>query len=171
MRRVCRGFAVADGRVQVQVSYPATLDPSGDSPTGSIQVGASRLDAAIRATAGQKIVFGYSQGAQVCGAWMRRFAHKPGAPSPDELTFLLIGNPEREFGHPPWVKRTTPNYTQYRVRDVARRDDGWCNWDGSLRRKVGMLGAVHLQYWQTDPYGSEVEVVNVVGGTTYVVAP
>jgi hypothetical protein len=168
MKRICGGFAVKSGNTQIQLRYPATLDPNS---TGSIRIGADNLNSLIRATPGPKIVLGYSQGAQVAGAWLRKFAHAPNAPNPSQLSFVLVGNPERKYGQPPTVKNSTPDYTQYRVWDVARRDDGWCNWDGSLRRKIGMLGRVHLQYWNTDPYNLKNEVVKVVGNTTYVVAP
>ncbi|MBU3752157.1 MAG: hypothetical protein FGM52_17225, partial [Mycobacterium sp.] len=65
MRWVCRGWAGAGGRRQLQVKTPARLDPSaGDNPRGAIHVGALRLDELIRATPGPKVVLGYSQGAQ-----------------------------------------------------------------------------------------------------------
>lgn len=170
MSRVCRGFAVTGGRRQIQVRYPATLDPNG---TGSIAVGCDNLNRLIRATPGPKIVLGYSQGAQVCGAWLRRYAARADAPSPDELSFILIGNPERKYGQQPWTAKTTPDWTQYAVRDVARRNDNWADWHGSAtdNRFRAMFGKIHTNYWQTDIYDPAAEVVKVVGNTTYVIVP
>jgi hypothetical protein len=174
MKRVCKGFAVSPGHTQVQVKTPGTLDASaGDNPKGSIYVAASSLDRMIRNTPGPKIVFGYSQGAQICGTWLRRFAHLPGAPDPAELSFLLIGNPERKFGQQPWTKKQTPDNTQYKVRDVARRNDNWADWHGKPtdNRILALFGSIHTNYWNTDPYDPAAEVIKVVGNTTYVIVP
>ena len=173
MKKVCRGYAVQPGRTQVQVKYPATLDPSGDSPTGSIQTGATNLDKLIRQTPGPKIVFGYSQGAQVAGAWLRKYPQLSDAPPAEELSFLLIGNPERKYGKQPWTKKITPDYTQYKVRDVARRNDNWADWHGSPNdnRIMALFGSIHCNYWNTDPYDPAAEVIKVAGNTTYVIVP
>lgn len=171
MGRVCRSFATTGGRTQIPVRYPARLDLSnGDNPQGSIQTGARLLDAAIRATPGPKTVLGYSQGAQVVGAWMVAHAYRHDAP--DDLQFILIGNLERRYGNPLWVPKTTPDDTRYKVWDVAKSDDGWCN--GTNPKKgliVGVGGKGHLNYWNTDLFGPDNEVIRVVGNTTYVVAP
>lgn len=175
MARVCSGYAVKPGHRQIQVKYPASLDPSaGDNPRASIYVGATALDKLIRSTPGPKIVFGYSQGAQVAGTWMRRFAHLPDAPSPDELSFLLIGNPERRYGQQPWTKKQTPDNTQYRVRDVSRKNDNWADYNPKVHgtnKIVALFGSIHTNYWNTDPYGPKAEVVRVEGNTTYVIVP
>ena len=175
MARVCKGYAVKPGHRQVQVKYPAALDPSaGTNPRGSIHVGSTNLDRLIRSTPGPKIVLGYSQGAQVAGTWLRRFAHVAGAPSPDELSFLLIGNPERKYGQQPWTVKQTPDDTQYAVRDVSRRHDNWADYSKAKHggnRILAMFGSVHTNYWNTDPYGSEAEVIRTVGNTEYVIVP
>lgn len=175
MRRVCNGYAVSEGRRQVQVKYPAVLDPSaGDNPAGSIAVGARNLDRLIRSTPGPKVVLGYSQGAQVAGSWLRRYAGVHGAPGPQELRFLLIGNPERRFGRQPWTKKVTPDDTRYLVWDVARRHDNWADYDSAVhpsRRMAAMFGSIHTNYWSVDPFRLDAEVVAVVGNTTYVRVP
>jgi hypothetical protein len=173
MGRVCRRFATTGGRHQVQVRYPAMLDPSGDNPGGSIQTGARNLDRLIRSTTGPKIVLGYSQGAQVCGAWMRRYAYLFDAPDHRELSFILIGNPERRYGQQPWTAKQTPDDTRYAVRDVARRSDNWADWHGQPtdNRFLAMFGKIHTNYWDTDIYDPAAEVGKVAGNTTYVVVP
>jgi hypothetical protein len=169
MKRVCKGFAVADGRTQVQVKYPATLDPNG---TGSIAIGCDNLNTLIRATPGPKIVLGYSQGAQVCGAWLRKYARYWDAPPATELSFILIGNPERRYGQQPWTKKITPDDSQYMVRDVARRGDNWADWQGQTsNRFLALFGKVHTNYWGTDIYDPNAEIVKTVGNTTYVRVP
>ena len=174
MKRVCQGFAVAPGHRQVQVKTPATLDPSaGDNPKGAIYVGATRLDEAIRATGGDKIVLGYSQGAQVVGTWLRRFAHLPDAPDPARLSFVLIGNPERKYGQQPWTVKQTPDTTQYTVRDVARVHDNWADYDPKVHptnKIAALFGNIHTNYWGVDLFGPA-EVVKTVGNTRYLRVP
>ena len=170
MGRVCRKFATTGGRTQVPVMYPARLDSDG---TGSIAAGADNLDQAIRDTPGDKIVLGYSQGAQVVGAWLRKYAYSAGSPDNRDLQFLLIGNPERRFGKQPWTKRITLDNTKYTVRDVSRRGDKWANFQGKPtdNRILAMFGGTHTNYWDTDPYDPAAEVINTVGRTTYVLVP
>lgn len=167
MRRVCLRYAVTNGRHQIRIKYPAVLDPSGDRPHGSIQTGATRLNTAIRTTPGPKIVLAYSQGAQVAGAWLRRYAYQPDAPHPNTLSFILIGNPERRYGKQPWTAKVTPDDTQYTVRDVARSGDNWADYKGvPASRFLAMFGRIHTDYW-----GVNLEVpgtiIHTVGNTTY----
>lgn len=172
MRRVCRGYAVSPGHRQVQVKYPAVLDPSGDNPRGSIQTGATNLDRLIRSTPGSKEVLAYSQGAQVVGAWMRRYAGKPDAPTPAELSFILIGNPERRIGKQPWTTKTTPDTTAYRVMDVARRGDNWADWHGQTSNRIlALFGSIHTNYWGVDLHDPHAETLAVAGNTTYIRVP
>mgnify|MGYP003352061709 CR=1 FL=1 len=174
MKAVCNGFAVSAGHYQKQVNYPAMLDPSaGDNPKGSIYIGATKLDQLIRTTPGPKIVFGYSQGAQVAGTWLRRFAHLPDAPPSNELSFVLIGNPERRYGKQPWTLKQTPDSTQYKIRDVSRKNDNWSDWHGSPsdNRILAMFGTVHTNYWKSEIYGESAQVIKVVGNTSYVIVP
>lgn len=171
MKRVCRSFAVTGGRKQVPVKYPAMLDPTG---SGSILKGVYALDNTIRSTKGPKIVLAYSQGAQVAGAWLRMYAHRPDAPPADELSFILIGNPERQFGKQPWTEKVTPDWTQYRVRDVARKGDNWADYDPKVhptKRIPALFGKIHNNYWDVDVFDPRSEVVKVVGNTTYVRVP
>lgn len=171
MRRVCRGYTVAKGRTQIQVKHPALLDPSaGDNPRGTIAVGARNLDALIMSVTGPKVVLAYSQGAQIAGTWMRNYA--AACPiQPGELSFILIGNPERRYGQQPWTKKQTPDGTQYRVRDVTRRNDNWADWHGkpSDNRILAMFGSIHTNYWNVDP--NQGDVILTVGNTDYVVVP
>jgi pimeloyl-ACP methyl ester carboxylesterase len=174
MRYVCRGFAVAAGRKQIAVRFPPRLDPSaGDNPRGSISIGADNLDRLIRSTPGKKIVLGYSQGAQICGTWLRRYAHRADAPPAHEIRFVLIGNPERKYGKQPWTLKETPDWTQYEVLDVARRGDNWADWrEGQASNRFqAMFGKIHNNYWHVDLEDPAAEVVRVAGNTTYLRVP
>lgn len=174
MARVCNGWAVSGGKTQIQVKTTGALDPSaGDNPNGAIATAARNLNDLIFKVVGPKIVFGYSQGAQIAGEWLRR--HGKTCPiQPSELSFLLIGNPERRFGKQPWTKKITPDDTPYGVRDVARRHDNWADYDPAVhpRNKIAaMFGKIHTNYWKTDPFGPDAQIVQRVGKTEYVIVP
>ena len=174
MKRVCRGFAVQPGHEQIQVKYPARLDSSaGDNPSGSIAQGAWALQSLLARNPGPKIVLGYSQGAQVVGTWMRLYSMLDRAPHPVDLSFILIGNPERRLGQQPWTRKTTPEGTQYQVRDVARRGDNWADWHGDITdsRILAMFGRIHTNYWNTDIFDPLSKTIDVIGNTEYVVVP
>jgi hypothetical protein len=174
MAKVCKGYAVKPGHIQKQVKYPASLDPSaGNNPKGSIAIGAQKLNALIMSTTGPKIVLGYSQGAQVAGTWLRNYA--PTCPiQPSELSFLLIGNPERRYGKQPWTKKITPDTTQYKVRDVSRRNDNWSDYSKAKHgsnKLLALFGSIHTNYWATDPYDPKSQIIETVGNTSYVIVP
>lgn len=174
MARVCNGWAVSDGKTQIKVKTTGMLDPSaGDNPNGAIAIAARNLNELIMTVTGPKVVFGYSQGAQIAGEWLRRMG-KICPVQPSELSFLLIGNPERRYGKQPWTKKVTPDDTPYGVRDVARRHDNWADYDPNFHPKnkiAAMFGNIHTNYWKTDPYGVDAKVVKVVGKTEYVIVP
>ncbi len=169
-----RGFALADGRRQLAVDDPATLDPSeGSDPSGSIWRRMLALDAAIRAelaAGADVIVFGFSQGAVVAGCWLDEYADRPDAPHPARLRFVLAGNPSRARGGTPLARRKTRDDSQYRVLDVARRGDAFANWSGVsgfLSKLLGLF-VTHKAYDDVD-INDPANEVEVVGNTVYMV--
>ncbi|PRC53106.1 PE-PPE domain-containing protein, partial [Mycobacterium sp. ITM-2017-0098] len=77
-------------------------------------------DATIDATVGPKVVFSYSEGARSVTGWLEKHAADPDAPSPDELAFVVIGNPTRAYGG---SDSDVMPQTQYQVIDVSRQYD------------------------------------------------
>ena len=71
------------------------------------------------------------------------------------------------------VYAATPDWTQYTVRDVARRGDKWAHWQGKPtdNRILAMFGGTHTDYWRTDPYDPSGETIAVAGNTTYMLVP
>src|SRR6516225_1919322 len=55
-------------------------------------------DALTPPPAGKIIVFGYSHGAEVVEQWLAQHLTDPNIPSPEVLSFVVIGNPTRAFG-------------------------------------------------------------------------
>ena len=59
----------------------------------------NNLDEALRdGTTGRQYVFAYSQGARVVSQWLQTRSQVEGAPTPDDLGFVLMGNPGRKYG-------------------------------------------------------------------------
>jgi hypothetical protein len=141
-----QGWANVPGRSHVVVDYPAAPG------TASIATGAAMLDEEIHhyLKLGATItVMGHSQGAEVASVWLEE--HAGDAAIPDgRVQFILTGNPRRRLGGAGLVgwdlKKIgrTPE-TRFKVRDIARRYDGWSNADnypgskfwGKLRLFIG----------------------------------
>lgn len=173
MASVCKSYATAGDHTQLRVPTRSQIDSSnGNNKLGTISRGCDTLNAMIKTfPKQQKIVFGYSQGAQIASTWLRRYG-KSGGPDPQYLSFLLIGNPERRYGKQPWTALTTPDDTKYKVRDVTRKGDNWADYHGTPRNRfAAMFGVIHTDYWNTDPYDPAAETIAVVGNTTYVRVP
>jgi hypothetical protein len=142
----------------LQVHYPASI------ARNTISKGVSALNDALHETPGPIIVLAHSQGAQVVSHWLREHADDPTAPRPDQLTFILCGNPLRSFGGHAIGRREfggtigepTPTTTRWTVIDVARRYDGWADWpadeNNQLAKKNAMIGmhSYHVHYDEVD---------------------
>jgi hypothetical protein len=68
----------------------------------------------------------------------------------------------------------TPDTTQYRVKDIARRGDGWANWPDpatplAVARVVAGLLTTHMNYFRVDVDDPDPISVQVVGNTAYVI--
>lgn len=157
----------------VEVDYPATIGGN------SLPPGVIALNTAIETTPGQIIVFGYSQGAIVAGHWLKEHAADLDAPSSDELSFVLIGNPTRAFGGAYVPLGDVTPQTQYTVTDIAREYDFFAdfpNRPASLFYLLAIVNAivgipsVHLDYTDVDP-ADPANAVWTVGNTTYVLVP
>lgn len=142
------------------------------------RAGADDLQNAIGedAAGGPLVAFGYSQGARVVGRWLEQHAGTEGAPSPDQLSFLLIGNPGRKYGggHVR-LGEVTPE-TEYEVIDVSRQYDRASDWPDHPMNLLAFLNAsaglanIHINYDEVDIY----DPANYVwreGNTTYVFIP
>ncbi len=159
----------------IPVHYPASISRN------TISKGVLALDKAMHNATGPIIVLAHSQGAQVVSHWLREHAIDPTAPPPDQLTFILCGNPLRSsggrgIGHHEFggtIGEPTPTATRWTVIDVARKYDGWADWptDDSNRQAVknARLGmhSYHLHYDEVD-LDDPAHTVWRVGTTTFV---
>ncbi|ANW64785.1 hypothetical protein BCA37_15385 [Mycobacterium sp. djl-10] len=140
---------------------------------GAISQGAARLDDRLTADADTKLVFGFSQGAQVAGFWLRNYAPTT-AVDPATTSFLLVGDPENTYGVP-WAPRV-PTDTGFEVTEVWKQYDGWADWPDRFdllavaNAVYGML-FVHPTVYDDLDLDAERAAGNVVtwtaGGITY----
>ena len=164
----------------IAVDYPAAAG------TASITAGVHQLQAAITQTlslgGGPVVVLAHSQGAEVVSEWLEKYADSGptlSRPPVGSLRFILTGNPRRRLGGAVmggWDWRPvgrTPE-TRYRVTDIARRWDGWCNKDNYpdksgrnwFRLWWGRFTA-HNDYRDVDIAGCDIREVS--GNTTYLI--
>lgn len=165
-----RGEVCAGGRTCSSVPYPYLIRAQG----------VELLDQALRQPAPDpeqphQIVFGYSQGARVAADWIGQRGGTEGAPSPEHLSFVLIGNPGRKYGgaHVGWGQ-TVPD-SDYRVLDVARQYDMAADMPDrfSLLALANVLAGfmfIHADYEDVDLYDPR-NYVWTEGSTTYVFVP
>jgi hypothetical protein len=63
-----------------------------------------------------------ANGGVVVTRWLSEHAADPDAPSAQDLSFIVMGNPDRKYGGT--NAQVTPDTTQYTVLDVTREYDG-----------------------------------------------
>jgi PE-PPE domain len=155
----------------------------------SLARGVKSLDNAIKSTAGDKVVFGISQSAVIIAMEKKKLLTDPKAPLPDELSFVVEGNPTRPNGglmarfpglSVPFVGITSigaaPD-TPYDTVDVARQYDFFADFPEYPLNLVADLNAlmgffyVHLNYAPANDLSSVPPenirtVTNSLGGTT-----
>ncbi|MDZ4264414.1 MAG: PE-PPE domain-containing protein, partial [Mycobacterium sp.] len=119
------------------------------------------------------IVFAFSNGALVAGQWMAEHADDPEAPSPDELSFVFIGNPRRAHGGS--MPAMPPS--DYQVIDVVRQYDPKADFPDDPFKllalanvALGILSPMHLNYTGVD-IDDPANVRWTEGNTTYVFVP
>ena len=171
----CKRFATTGGNTQVKVqSDSSVLDPNGmATDTGHLH------DAIRNYSLRPIIVMAHSRACQIVGRWLTEYGDDPNAPSPDLLSFVLFGNPERGVAHGARAGqryldgsplRDTPTTTRYQVLDVARRGDYFAQ----PVSDIGTLAAqwIHCWYLGVDLYNPGIALSrDVVGNTTYWVVP
>ena len=122
---------------------------------------------------GPTIVFAYSNGALVAERWMAEHTDDPEAPSPDELSFVLIGNPRRAHGGS--MPAMPPS--EYQVVDVVRQYDPTADFPDEpfnllalANVALGILSPMHLNYTGVD-IDDPANIRWTEGNTTYVFVP
>ena len=135
--------------------------------------GITTIETTIDATPGTRVVFSYSEGARSVTAWLEQHADDADAPSPDELSFVLIGNPTRAYGGSD--SKVMPQ-TQYDVIDVSRQYDPASDFPDDPTNFIALLNSlaaftvIHTDYEGVNLY-DPANIVWKEGNTTYVFVP
>ncbi|WP_159229931.1 PE-PPE domain-containing protein [Mycolicibacterium vanbaalenii] len=139
-------------------------------------VGVTNINNALGdGTTGRQIVFAYSEGARAASLWLEENAGQEGAPSPEQLSFVLMGNPTRKYGGADRNYDTMPE-TDYKVLDVSREYDAASDFPDNPFNLLAMLNTsagfmfTHQDYEEVDIY-SPANYVWTEGNTTYVFVP
>lgn len=140
--------------------------------------GAADLNVALAAADPTQplVVFGYSQGARVVSQWLDDHAGTEGAPTPQQLSFVLIGNPENKYGGTHRRLGSITPVTDYGIIDVSRQYDRASDWPDNpmnllafLNANAGLTG-IHTHYEDVDIYDPR-NYVWKEGNTIYVFVP
>ena len=174
-----------------RIDYPASRGPADNNipMLDSVLIGASATDATVRAQIAAKTgpvtVVGMSQGAMVADLLMARWAVDPLAPSPDDVRFVVMGDPFRGILRAfaagtqiPLVDVTVirPVDTAYDVDVIVGEYDGlgdppdrWWNLLADVNALLGMQyvhGSGREELASPDRTSLLSAVTNSAGGTT-----
>jgi len=139
--------------------------------------GVAAIEGAIDETSGEKILFAYSTAARMASQWLAEHADDPDAPSPDELSVVLVGNPTRKYGGSDF--NVMPE-TKYDVIDVSIQYDLTSDYPDNPFNLLAVLNAfagfsLHIRYVDVDindPANAAWTEDNTAGGrTTYILVP
>lgn len=146
----------------------------------TINAGAEQLDVELNDVAGDKVVFAHSMGAVVATMWLQEYAPSSTI-SPDDLTFVFIGNPMRRYGGElyPSSDLFVPVDTPYSVRDIAAQYDPFADWPNvhdspnyPLAITTVLAGWALVHPWYLDvPAYDDTMPHYVEGNITYVFSP
>ncbi len=164
--QVSNGCVIVPHRVEVDEAV-AAIDDAVRAALDAAALTADPSDDEV-------LLFAYSHGSRMAAHWLDRRAGTPGAPTPEELSFMLIGNPTRVHGgsdrndDPPF---TVPE-TDYQVVDVVRQYDMAGDYPDRMNflafvNMIAAFGSVHNNYEVVD-LNDPTNIVWTEGNTTYV---
>ncbi|GJF19180.1 hypothetical protein NGTWS1803_08910 [Mycolicibacterium cyprinidarum] len=138
--------------------------------------GLTALTVALWVAESPTTVLGFSQGSLIATEWLRRNSGKAGAPSPEDLSFVLVANPLRKYGgvRPAYdIDKPTPD-TGYDVLDIAIEYDGVSDFPDNPFNLLALANAfagsqyVHIYGYDDVDLENADKLVWKVGNTTYV---
>lgn len=138
--------------------------------------GVRALTSALRSVTSPTTVLGFSQGSLVASYWLRTNAGRPGAPDPENLSFVLAANPLRKYGgsrSAAGLDRPTPD-TEYKVLDIAIEYDGAADFPDNPFNLLAVANAmagfqyIHIFGYDDIDLGTVEKMVWTDGNTTYV---
>ncbi|MCH9728152.1 MAG: PE-PPE domain-containing protein [Actinomycetia bacterium] len=148
-----------------------------DVPVVGELSGLAALTVALWSTPSPTTVVGFSQGAVISSEWLRGNRYNLLAPSPEDLSFVLVANPHRKYGgsRPAYDADIQPTpTTRYDVLDIVVEYDGVADFPDDPFNLLAVANAlVGFQYIHIFGY-ADVDLENAEklvwseGNTTYV---
>ncbi len=139
--------------------------------------GLAALTVALSSVPSATKVVGFSQGAVIASEWLRGNSDNALAPSPEDLSFVLVANPLRKYGgsRPAYdsANRPTPA-TRYEVLDITIEYDGVADFPDSpfnllaLANALAGLQYIHVRDYEDLDLENAEKLVWREGNTTYV---
>ena len=138
--------------------------------------GLTMLTVALWTAPAPTTVLGFSQGSLIATEWLRVNDGKWNAPSPEDLSFILVANPLRKYGgvRPVYdIDDPTPD-TSYDVLDIAIEYDGVADLPDNLFNLLAFANAlagstyVHIDGYDDVDLETAEKLVWKEGNTTYV---
>jgi len=161
----------ASGNTCSPVRYLSALPAAIAEPDGY-----RALRSAIKSISEPTTVVAYSQGATISTYWLRDNAGRPGAPAPENLSFVFAGNPMRKYGGirpASGLVAPTPD-TEYAVTDIALEYDGAADFPDNPFNLLAVANAiagfqyVHIFGYDEVDLDTADKLVWKDGNTTYV---
>lgn len=161
----------ASGNTCDEVEYLSGVPNIGESS------GLWALRAALATTAPPTMVVGFSQGAMIATEWMLEYGETAWAPTPADLSFVLMANPQRKYGgvRPVYdIEDPTPADNAYRVLDIAMEYDGAADVPDNLFNLLAVANAIagfqhiHINGYDDVDLDTSEKLVWIDGNTTYV---
>lgn len=161
----------ASGNTCDEVEYLSGVPNIGESS------GLWALRAALATTAPPTMVVGFSQGAMIATEWMLEYGETAWAPTPADLSFVLMANPQRKYGgvRPVYdIEDPTPADNAYRVLDIAMEYDGAADVPDNLFNLLAVANAIagfqhiHIDGYDDVDLDTSEKLVWIDGNTTYV---
>ncbi|ABM13772.1 MULTISPECIES: PE-PPE domain-containing protein [Mycolicibacterium] len=138
--------------------------------------GLRALRSAITSSTGETVVLAYSQGALIAADWIEQNAGTSGSPSPENLSFVFLGNSLRKYGgvRPAYeIDPPTPE-SDYHVTDIAIEYDGAADFPDNPFNLLALANAfagfqyVHIYGYDDVDLENDEKLVWNDGNTTYV---
>ncbi len=126
----------------------------------------------------ETIVLGFSSGSLVASQWLEQHAGDPDAPLPEDLTFVVIGDPNRRYGGANGMFGGVWPDSEYKVINIARQYDPAADMPTNLLNVLAVANAYsgflfnHLGDSYTDVDLDDPDnIVWEEGNTTYYFVP
>lgn len=172
------GYAqLLNGTVAAPGDTVYTLPYTNQPGVANISAAVPMLDTKLKATSGEVLVFGYSEGCQIADWWLADQGSTPATGvSPSLVSFLMIGNADRKYGGFAYNRSIfnsvgytagKPDATPYTCVDLARQYDPIADFPTATPIVNALVGLSYVGSDQNVYAGALQSVATVMASTPY----